>query len=206
MMPDRLTTADRRRRCAAAVALLCGAMLARPEAAKTDINVDQDKTFSFAGLRTWAWSPNGAGDVLAAVSADTDVKRIEGRVVPVLMPAIEREMAARRFVKAEGKPDLYLRYYVLATVGQTSQFHGQFVPTVPEWGLPPFAPSTSALSIYPVGTLIIDVTSTSRNAIVWRGSAKRQLSVERPDEERRAVLEKAVRDLIKRIPEADKPA
>jgi hypothetical protein len=189
----------------AVVAAVCALALARPEAAKTDINVQADKTFSFAGLHTWAWHPVGRGDVLAAVSADTDVKRIAARVEPVLQPAIEREMEARRFSKVEGKADLYLRYYVLATVGQMAQTQGQFLPATPVWGLPPFAPSTSALSIYPVGTLLIDLTSVARDAIVWRGSAQRQLDIERPDAQRREVLERAVRDLIKKLPQAGKP-
>jgi hypothetical protein len=204
MVPHPLTTSAASLVRSAAVALLCGAALARPEAAKTDINVDADKTFSFAGLRTWAWHPEGAGDVKLAVSADSDPKRVAARVDPLLVPAIEREMQARGFVKTEGEADLYVHYYVLATVGQSSQYMGQFVAPVPEWGLPPFAPVTTALAIYPVGTLIIDLTSPARGAIVWRGSAQRRITIERPDEERRAVLDRAVRDLIKRIPQPRK--
>jgi len=89
---------------------------------------------------------------------------------------------------------------VLATVGQMSQYMGQFVAAVPEWGLPPFAPSTTALEIYAVGTLILDVTAPAKNAIVWRGSAQRKIDLERPDKERREILERAIRDLIKQFP------
>jgi hypothetical protein len=71
---------------------------------------------------------------------------------------------------------------------------------VPDWGLPPFLTSTSALSVYPVGSLIIDVTSKADRAIVWRGAAERKIDVTKPDAERRKVLENAVRDLLKRFP------
>jgi len=172
----------------------------RPEAAKTDITTQADPEFSFAGLHTWAWHPDGAGDVRQAVSVDTDPTAIKKRVDPIILPAVERELQARGFTKTSGPADLYVHYYVLATVGQMSQYMGQFVAAVPEWGLPPFAPSTTALEIYAVGTLILDVTAPAKNAIVWRGSAQRKIDLERPDKERREILERAIRDLIKQFP------
>ena len=184
----------------ALIAIACTAGTIAIEVAKTDITVDADKTFSFAGLRSWAWHPEGAGDVRMAISARDDPARVAARVDPVIVPAVEREMRARGFTQTTGAADLYVHYYVLATVNQDSQYLGQFVAPVPEWGLPPFAPVTTALSIYPVGTLIIDLTSPTRQAIVWRGAAKRKIDIERPDEERRAVLDRAVRDLLKKIP------
>src|SRR6185437_2795838 len=42
------------------------------DAAKTDINVEYDKTFSFAGLKTWTWHPEGKGKVLLALTAESD--------------------------------------------------------------------------------------------------------------------------------------
>jgi hypothetical protein len=167
--------------------------------AKTDIRVDYDKTFSFAGLHTWMWHPDGAGDVRLAVSSQDDPKRVAARVDPVIVPAIEREMTARGFARADDA-DVYIHYYVLATVQQSAQYHGQFLPAVPDWGVPPFTPSTSALSIYPVGTLIIDVTSPAAGKIVWRGAAEREIDVERPDNERRKTLEQAIRDLLRKFP------
>jgi hypothetical protein len=170
-------------------------------AAKTDISVDFDKTFSFAGLRTWAWHPDGSGDVRLAVSADADPKKVAARVDPVIVPAVERELLERTFTQTSAdRAELYVHYYVLATVNQSAQYMGQFVAPVPEWGLPPFAPSTTSLSIYPVGTLIIDISSPAKRAIVWRGSASRKIDLERPDNERRKVLEQAIRDLLKRFP------
>jgi Domain of unknown function (DUF4136) len=182
---------------AAAVAWLAAAQL---DAAKTDIKVEFDRKFSFAGLRTWAWHPDGAGDVRLAVSAEDDPKRVAARVDPVIVPAIEREMAARGFVRTAPPADMHVHYYVLATVKMWSQYQGQFVPSLPEWGLPPFAPQTTALAIYPVGTLIIDVTSPAAGAIVWRGAAQRTIDLERPDDERRKVLQQAIRTLIQRFP------
>jgi hypothetical protein len=172
----------------------------RPEAAKTDIRTDADPAFSFAGLKTWAWHPDGAGDVRQAISQDTDPKAIAARVDPIILPAVEHELKARGFTRTTGTADLYVHYYMLATVNQMSQYMGQFVAPLPAWGLPPFAPVTTALEIYPVGTLILDITVPATNAIVWRGSAQRKIDLEKPDKERRQILERAIRDLLKKFP------
>jgi hypothetical protein len=169
----------------------------RPEAAKTDIRADRDPAFSFDGPKTWAWHPDGAGDVRQAISADTDPKAIAARVDPIILPGVERELQALNFTKTADHPEFYVHYYVLATVNQMSQYMGQFVAPVPAWGLPPFAPVTTALEIYATGTLILDFTSPAKQAIVWRGSAQRKIDLEKPDRERRQVLERAIRDLIK---------
>jgi Domain of unknown function (DUF4136) len=169
-------------------------------AAKTDVSVEFDKKFSFAGIKTWAWHPEGAGDVRLAVSSRDDAAKVAGRVDPVIVPAVERELAQRGLTSAASGADVYVHYYALATVGQSAQVHGQFLPAAPEWGIPPFVASTSALSIYPVGTLIIDITSASTNAILWRGIAKKEIEFDRPDADRRKVLEKAIHDLLGKFP------
>ena len=170
------------------------------DAAKTDLKFQFDKAFAFASLRTWSWHPDGKGSVHLALTAQSDPKRLSDRVDPVIVPAVEREMAGRKFTLATASPDLYVNYYVLATVGDSSQFQGQFLPSVPEWGLPPFPMSTTALEVYPVGTLIIDVTDPKRQALVWRGSASRKLNLESPDAQRKKVLEQAIRDLLAKFP------
>jgi len=188
----------------AVVALVAAVAGPRLDAAKTDITVQFDKAFSFAGLRSWAWHPDGKGAVHLALTAESDPKRLADRVDPVIVPTIEREMNARKFTMAASSPDLYVHYYVLATVGSSSQVQGQFLPSVPEWGLPPFPMSTTALEVYPVGTLLIDVTDPKRQALVWRGSAARKLNLESPDSERRKVLEKAIHDLLAKFPPKSK--
>src|SRR5439155_1471505 len=73
---------------------------ARFDGAKTDIRVDYDKTFSFVGLRTWTWHPDGAGDVRLAVSSYDDPKKVASRVDPIIIPTVEREMPARGLARA----------------------------------------------------------------------------------------------------------
>jgi len=135
-----------------------------------------------------------------AYTAQDDPKRVAARVDPVVIPAVERALHSRGFETAAAHPDLLVHYYVLVTLKQSAQYQGQFLAPVPDWGVPPFSPSTTSLEIYPVGTLIIDIADPARRAVVWRGAAARKIDVERPDAERRVVLEHAIRDLLKRFP------
>jgi hypothetical protein len=43
------------------------------------------------------------------------------------------------------------------------------------------------------------VDAASRN-VVWRGAAKRKVDLEKPDAQRRKILEQAIRDLLKGFP------
>jgi Domain of unknown function (DUF4136) len=182
------------------MALGLTAAIGRLDAAKTDINVEYDKTFSFSGLKTWTWHPEGKGKVLLALTAENDPKRVADRVDPVIIPALEREMGARGFTMAAANPDLYVHYYVLGTLQNSTQVQGQFLPATTEWALPPFLASTTATRTYPVGTLIVDVTAPAKEKLVWRGTAARKIQIDRPDAERRKVLEDAIREMLKKFP------
>jgi len=186
--------------CLAAIALGLTATIGRLDAAKTDITVEYDKAFSFAGLKTWTWHPEGKGKVLLALTAENDPKVVADRVDPVIIPSLEREMGARGFTMAAANPDLYVHYYVLAALQNSTQVQGQFLPSVTEWAVPPFLASTTAIQTYPVGTLIVDVTAPAKQKLVWRGTAARKIQLDRPDAERRKVLEDAIREMLKKFP------
>jgi uncharacterized protein DUF4136 len=183
---------------AVTAATLCGPL--HLAAAGTDIEITFDKKYSFAGQRRWAWHPDGPGDTRLAMSAQDDAKRVAARVDPIVIPAVERELKSRGLAKVADVPDLYVHYYFLGTVGELSQVAGQFLPAVPMWGVPPFNASSTALSVYPVGTLIIDITSAANREIVWRGSAQRKIDMESSEQKRKEVVERAIRDLLKEFP------
>jgi Domain of unknown function (DUF4136) len=184
-----------------AVAVIAWASGGRVAAADTDITIEYDKTFSFAGLNTWAWHPDGAGDVRLALTPDDDPKRVAARLEPVILPATERELASRKIARvAADRAQLLLHYYALMTLKDFAQVHGQFLPALPDWGLPPFSASTSAIGVYPVGTIVMDITVPNRDGIVWRGAARREVNFENSDQKRREVIEKAIRDLFKDFP------
>jgi hypothetical protein len=186
---------------ALALVVIAGTRGGLVTAADTDITIEYDKTFSFAGLNTWAWHPDGAGDVRLALTPDDDPKRVAARIEPVILPATEKTLATRKLTRvAADRAQLLLHYYALLTLKDFAQVHGQFLPAVPEWGIPPFAPSTSAVGVYPVGTIVMDITVPGRDTIVWRGAARREVNFETSDAKRRDVIERAVRDLFKSFP------
>lgn len=171
------------------------------EAAKTDVTVDYDMRFMFAGLRTWRWHPDGTGDVKMAMSRDDNPAQVKANVDPIIVPAVERELTANGLVRGEGNTDFFLHYYALVTVGESRQVQGQFLPAVANWGVPPvLLGNSTSLEIYPVGTLVLDVTAVASKEVVWRGVARRKLDVDRSGAARRTEIEKAVRELLKNFP------
>jgi len=171
------------------------------EAAKTDVTVDYDMRFMFAGLRTWRWHPDGAGDVKMAMSRDDNPAQVQATVDPIIVPAVERELTMNGLVRGDGDTDFFLHYYALVTVGESRQVQGQFLPAVANWGVPPvLLGNSTSLEIYPVGTLVLDVTAVATKQVVWRGVARRKLDIERSGAARRTEIEKAVRELLKNFP------
>ena len=171
------------------------------QAATTDLTVDFDMKFAFAGLKTWRWHPDGSGDVKLAVSRDDDPKAVAATVDPIIVPAIERELKTNGLVRGDGDTDFFLHYYALVTVGESRQVQGQFLPAVANWGVPPvLLGNSTSLEIYPVGTLVIDVTAAATRQVVWRGVARRKLDVNRSGVERRTEIERAIRELLKKFP------
>lgn len=171
------------------------------EAAKTDVTVDYDMRFMFAGLRTWRWHPDGTGDVKLAMSRDDNPAQVAQTVDPIIVPAVERELTANGLVRGEGNTDFFLHYYALVTVGESRQVQGQFLPATANWGVPPvLLGNSTSLEIYPVGTLVLDVTAVATKQVVWRGVARRKLDINRSGAERRTEIEKAVRELLKKFP------
>ena len=173
--------------------------------AKTDLTVDFDMKFTFAGLKTWRWHPDGPGDVKLAMSQNDDPKGVQATVDPIIMPAVERELTANGLVRGEGDTDFFLHYYALVTVGESRQVQGQFLPATANWGVPPvLLGNSTSLEIYPVGTLVIDVTAAATRQVVWRGVARKKLNVNSSGVQRRTEIEKAVRELLKKFPPAPK--
>ncbi len=164
------------------------------------VQVQRDPKFDFSRLKTWTWSPAGAGDVKVWVSADSKSAPVKRQYEPVIMKAVEDELSARGFTRASGaKPDFNVTYYVLVTLGSASQQMGQFLPAVTQWGLPPFTAQTTALRVYPVGTLVLDL-ATDPGGVVWRGVTEAEVDLERTETERAKRINDKVHDVVAKIP------
>src|SRR5688572_1179195 len=173
------------------------------DAAKIKVRAEQDPDFDFATVRTWAWDAD-PGDVIMARTATDDPAPVKARVDPLIRANVETEMAKKKLAVAPpGEAHVQLHYYVLVTVNTSGHQMGQFLPAVPYWGLPPFAPATTSLNIVTRGSLILDAMlpgNAGERRVVWRGVA--QSTVEDGDSPavRDARLRDASTELVKRFP------
>jgi hypothetical protein len=165
------------------------------------VQSQRDPTFDFSRLKTWSWNPSGPGSVKVWVTADSKSEPVQRQYEPVIMQAVEDELARRGFTRASGtQPDFNVTYYVLVTLGSASQEMGQFLPAVTQWGLPPFTPQTTALRVYPQGTLVLDIASPDPMSVVWRAVAQAEVDLEKTDAERAARIQNVVRDVVAKVP------
>jgi len=185
------------------VALLAIGMAVVLEAApKIKVKAAPDPKFDFSTVKTWAWDAD-AGDVKMALTATDNPAALKARIDPLLRKFVTDAMTrAGLTAPAGGPPDVQLHYYVLVTINMTGQTMGQFLPTVPYWGLPPFAPQTQSLEVVTKGSLVLDAMQpgpVGDRKVVWRGIAESTVADDIKDAEREARLKYAADELIKRL-------
>jgi Domain of unknown function (DUF4136) len=179
------------------LALAAGAALS----AKVKIDVLHDPEFDFRPMKTFAWHPDGAGEVKVLIKNSGDPEQLRQLFDPVIRPAVEQELVKKGLTPVQGgTADLYASYYVLITAGDSSQYMGQFISPTMEWGVPPFAGATQSLKIYEQGSLILDLSSPSLKSAVWRGVAKAEIDRQRSASQRDARIREAVREMVKKYP------
>jgi hypothetical protein len=188
----------------AAIALVLGTSVL---AGGIKVETKHDKTFNFEGLKTYAWRLDGANPVHLLQSTDHDPEQIRKNVEPTILATFDQAFAKKGLKRvAEGEPDFYVDYYVLIGPNISSQYHGQFVGAIPEWGLPDFAMSTSALKIVVQGSLIVDLVAVKQKMIVWRGLAEAELDKPpRPPAERVTVMNDIAKRMLDKFPPKYQP-
>ncbi len=169
-----------------------------PGNAAVKARVDFDKTFDFKQVRTWSWNSNGAGQVIVARTQQDDPKEIQSRAEPIIFDTVTAELPRRGIKAATSTPDVTLMYYLLLTVGSSSQTLGQFLPSTAQWGLPLFAPSTTSITMVEQGSLVLDFSSNGR--VVWRGVGEAKIDMDMDQKKRNQLLRDGVRELLKRFP------
>jgi hypothetical protein len=187
-------------RPSAATVVLTIALAVSTSAAGVKIKTHQDETFTFRGLRTWAWHPGGAGDVKMAVTDKGDPAAVRRAFEPTIIDAVASELGQRGWVAAEGAADLQVMYYLLISAGASTQTMGQFLPATMEWGLPPLTGATTAFKMIEQGSIVLDVSAPSLKSVVWRGIAQAEIDRERNEEQRHARIRQAIRDMVKKMP------
>jgi hypothetical protein len=191
-------TYARRLAVASAVAV---ALAVAPLAAGIKVTVQNDKEFTFEGLKTYSWRLDGANPIRILENTLDKPEEVRKNLEPVILAAVDGELAKKGFTRVEsGQADVYLDYYVLVGPKSESQYHGQFVGAVPAWGLPDFAMSTSAVKIFEQGSLIVDIVSPALKQTVWRANAATEMDRRRTPTERAGVINEAARKMFEKFP------
>ena len=84
-----------------------------------DVRVEHDKTFDFKPIRTWAWNPEGPGDMRMARTPDDDPDAMKRKAEPVILDAVATETMRRGLQLATSQPDLTLNYFLLLSTSAT---------------------------------------------------------------------------------------
>jgi hypothetical protein len=185
------------------LAVALAAAIGTTAVAEIKVKVQSDRTFNFSSARTWQWSDDGMGRVVMARTADDDPEMVRQRAEPVLVEAVPAELSARGLTRAsDAASDLKVTYYLLVTIGSNAQVMGQFLPSVPQWGLPPIPAATQALRTIEQGSLVLDFSAGGR--VVWRGVANAEIQPGQAPEKRVARLREAVHEIVKRFPRTKK--
>jgi len=178
--------------------LTCTALV---DAAKINVRAEPDPAFDVKAVRSWAWDAD-AGDVYMARTPTDDPDGLKQRVDPLIRKYVEAEMRKKGLTPAApgATPDVQLHYYVLITITQSGQSMGQFLPAVPYWGLPPFAPATTALEVVNKGSLVLDAMrpgQVGERKVVWRGIAESTVNYADNEKSRNDRIQSAAAALIK---------
>ncbi len=170
-------------------------------AADVKVKTAVDKDFDFKGLTTYAWHPDGIGDVKVLQNTKDDAADLKARFEPIFIESLTRGLASRNLtLVTDRSPDLYVNYYLLIGPGSSSQNMAMFLPPISYWGLPAFVPATTSLQIYEQGSLVIDVSSVARGTIVWRGLAVAEVDRGRTEAERAQRIRDGIASLMKKFP------
>lgn len=180
------------------VLALLAAILTLPAlvSARADVKTAFDPAYDFSRIKTWAWSPD-YGQIKMARTQDDDPAFMKKLVEPMIIDEVSTELG-KKFKEATATPDVSFTYYLLLTVGESTQTIGQFIPGTVSWGLPLFPPATQSIKILNAGTLVLD--AAANGTVIWRGAAQAKIKPDTSAAKREAIVREAVRDMLKQFP------
>lgn len=147
----------------------------------------------FTDYRTWSWVPVRHEEAVDPREADPAVRE-------VIEAAISKQMEIRGYRATSVAPDIVLNYHV-ASREITSDYiaHMYDGRYYPEYRMD-FAGPRSARRRWDEGSLIIFAFDTTTREMVWRSSAKAEITGDAPLEGRAKRLNLAVKNMFASLP------
>jgi hypothetical protein len=159
--------------------------------ASMQIQTDYDPAISFSDYRTYRWMPTSPTSDPRVNNAITE-GRIHG--------AVDSVLSARGYRKlGSGNVDFLVGYHAaiegaLDAIEMARYYGYRPATTSGAWDEDVLVRSHSE------GTLIIDVVDAGMNELVWRGTAKAEVSLGTPTEQRRKQIYEATSKILERFP------
>jgi len=156
------------------------------------VSYDYEKTANFAGFKTYAFKDGTkVGQPL-----------IDDRIVA----AIEQELAAKGFTKADANPDVFVVYHTTFDKQKdistfSSGYGGGYGPYGWGWG-GGWAGGTTTTQVRDIlmGTLVIDIADAKKGQLAWRGMGVKEVDVQNKPEKRDKSINEAVKKILKNYP------
>lgn len=155
------------------------------------VSYDYDKTANFAAFKTYAHKEGTkVGQPL-----------IDDRIVA----AIDTELAAKGFTKAEANPDVFVVYHIAfdkqKDISTFSSGYGGYGPYGWGWG-GGWAGGTTTTQVRDIliGTLVIDIADAQKGQLAWRGMGVREIDTQAKPEKRDKNISNAVKKIFKNYP------
>ena len=173
--------------CAALAVLLAPAVIL---AQKT--SYDYEKTADFTAFKTYAFKQG------TPIGQDLIDQRVVG--------AIEKQLAAKGFTKADSNPDVFVVYHVAFDKEKdistfSSGYGGGYGPYGWGWG-GGWAGGTTTTQVRDilVGTMVIDIADAKKGQLVWRGMGVKEVNTQANPEKRDKSINDAVKKIFKNYP------
>jgi hypothetical protein len=171
-------------------------------AQKLDVESHRDRRADFAAIRTYTWlpAPPATSDVAPDAVQNPDLsQKVLG---PHIVAAIDRELASRGLKQIDrGEPDVRVVYYAALHIGMDTHVLGSYYQYTTGWTLPGVPASTTSLSVYERGSVIVDVVDRTNTAI-WRGSVGTRVNQENTLDKRIARINEGIARMFKHFPVA----
>ena len=156
------------------------------------VSYDYEKTATFGAFKTYAHKEG----------TKVGQSLIDDRIVA----AIDTELAAKGFTKAESNPDVFVVYHVAFDKEKdistfSSGYGGGYGPYGWGWGGGWGGGSTTTqVRDILIGTLVIDLADAKKSQLAWRGMGVKEVDTQAKPEKRDKSINNAVKKIFKNYP------
>ena len=172
-------------------------------AQKVEVKTNQAPNTDFKVFKTYAWLPPVPVVKNVAPDAVTNPTLSEEALMPALVAAVDRELAARGLTKAAPESaDIHVAYFAALSVGFNQSYLGEHYGYITGWASPipiGLAPTTN-VNVYEKGTVLVDIVNRAANKAVWRGTALTRIAPEHSVDKRIERINDAVKRMFEKYP------